>query len=466
MSYSVCLVSTSSGQRLWPSDEIAQAECFLSQATRELEKLGIKVVSHPNIVRTPADGTTAARELRNSDAEVLICYIGGWSYSSAIVALATEIHLPVILWTNCRPETAGLVGAGIAKGALDEVGIGHGFVYGEFGEEETRRQLTRLIRGLSLKRKISRSQFGLFGNRTFGMNTTSIDINQWKRQFNIEVECIDQIELLERARSADPSIVSDVRKWMGESFGQIQGHEDVLDRSIRLYVAMLDIIQEHRLDFAAVRCLPELSQYYATFCVANALLNDSIDHRGKKAPFVCACEADGNGALTMQMLKLLTGAPVNFGDVRYVDREKGLLVICNCGSQAPGLAESRKDVHWLPQVTFQGEGGGLCSQYVCKAGSVTLARASRISGEYAMLIETGKCIDIPRQRLHETTWEWPHAFVELTSDYQHFLNHVRSNHIHMVYGDVSSELKVACKAMHIKLIALDQLPITEGYPEQ
>jgi L-fucose isomerase len=466
LSYSVCLVSTSSGQRLWPSDEISQAERFLSQAARELEELGIKVISHPRIVRTPEDGVVVARELRNSEAEVLICYIGGWSYSSAIVALATEIHLPIMLWTNSRPETAGLVGAGIAKGALDEVGIDHDFVYGEFGEEETRRRLTLLVKGLSLKSKVSRSKFGLFGNRTFGMNTTAIDINQWKRQFNIEVECIDQIELLERARSADTSIVSDVRKWMGETFGQIQGRKDVLDRSISLYVAMLGIIQEYGLDFVAVRCLPELSQYYATFCVANALLNDSIDYRGEKAPFVCACEADGNGALTMQMLKLLTSAPVNFGDVRYVDREKGLLVICNCGSQAPGLADSRKDVHWLPQVSFQGEGGGVCTQYVCKAGSVTLARASRISGEYAMLVETGKCIDTPRERLHETTWEWPHAFVELTSDYRHFLNHVRSNHIHMVYGDVSSELKVACRAMDIKILALDQLPIRGGYLER
>ena len=456
-------MSTSSGQRLWPSDEISQAERFLSQAARELEELGIKVISHPRIVRAPEDGAAVARELRNSEAEVLICYIGGWSYSSAIVALATEIHLPMILWTNSRPETAGLVGAGIAKGALDEVGIDHSFVYGEFGEEETRRKLTLLVKGLSLKSKVSRSKFGLFGNRTFGMNTTSIDINQWRRQFNIEVECIDQIELLEKARSAGASVVSNVRKWMGETFGQIQGREDVLDRSIRLYVAMLGIIQAFGLDFAAVRCLPELPQYYATFCVANALLNDSVDHRGEKTPFVCACEADGNGALTMQMLKLLTSAPVNFGDVRYVDREKGLLVICNCGSQAPGLADSRRNVHWLPQVSFQGEGGGVCTQYVCKAGSVTLARASRISGEYVMLIETGKCIDVPRERLHETTWEWPHAFVELTSDYQHFLNHVRSNHIHMVYGDVSSELKVACRAMGIKILALDQLPITGSY---
>lgn len=457
MSYVVGLVSTSSGQRIWPLGEISRAEQFLREATQVLEGLGVTVIAYHRVVCNPEDGVAAARELRNSGADVLVCYIGGWSYSTAIVAMAAEAELPVILWTNSRPDTAGLVGAGIAKGALDELGIGYSFVYGEFDEEETRNQLALLIKGLGLKSKIARSKLGLLGNRTIGMSTTVIDINQWKRDFNVEVECIDQVELLERARLARREAVRECIDWMAETFGSLQVADDVLERSVRLYVAMLDIIREKALDFGAVRCLPELSQYYATFCVANALLNDPVDFRGPKDTFVCACEADANGALTMQMLKLLAGdGPVNFGDVRYIDRNEGVLVVCNCGSQAPGLARSPKDVHWLPQLAFQGEGGGACSQYVCKPGLVTLARVSRVRGEYVMLITRGECQDIPRDRLRETTWEWPHAFIKLYSRYADFLAHDRSNHIHMVYGDVAPELEIACRAMNIRPIMLEE----------
>ncbi|MGE5581613.1 MAG: hypothetical protein ACM3X9_03660 [Bacillota bacterium] len=65
--------------------------------------------------------------------------------------------------------------------------------------------------------------------------------------------------------------------------------------------------------------------------------------------------------------------------------------------------------------------------------------------------------EVPRERLRETTWEWPHAFVKLNSDYQQLLQYVRSNHMHMVYGDVAPELKLACEAMNIKPIFLDKL---------
>lgn len=458
MPISVGLVSTSSGQRLWPESEKNQAKEFLNKAANFLEDLNFDVFKYPKIVCTPQEGINAAKEIINKGAEVLICYIGGWSYSSAIVALANEINIPIILWTNSRPDTAGLVGAGIAKGALDEIGIKYNFVYGNFDQEKSKYKITQLVKGLSVRSRIKNSKFGLFGNRTFGMNTTVIDINQWKKRFNVEVECFDQIELLEQAKTANASEVSKAKMWMKNTFKLLQKDKsikEVLTRSIRLYIAMLEIIKNHDLDFAAVRCLPELPRYYSTFCVANALLNATVDYKGKKESFVCACEADGNGALTMQILKNLTSSSVSFGDVRYINPDDGILVVCNCGSQALDFTSSYDQIHWLPQVGFQGEGGGLCSQYICKSGEVTLARISRISGEFVMLIVTGNCIgDVPREKLHETTWEWPHAFIKLNPDHNAFLKNVRSNHIHMVYGNIVSELVVACESMNIKPIII------------
>ena len=42
----------------------------------------------------------------------------------------------------------------------------------------------------------------------------------------------------------------------------------------------------------------------SAFCLAHSLINDASDDGfGNKSPFVCACEADSNGALSMQILK-------------------------------------------------------------------------------------------------------------------------------------------------------------------
>ena len=50
--------------------------------------------------------------------------------------------------------------------------------------------------------------------------------------------------------------------------------------------------------------------------VTEAFLNDPYDWDGPKDPFVCATEADMDGALTMQILTRLSGTPVLFAVVR------------------------------------------------------------------------------------------------------------------------------------------------------
>ena len=49
---------------------------------------------------------------------------------------------------------------------------------------------------------------------------------------------------------------------------------------------------------------------------------------------VCACEADGDGALSMQILQLISGMPALFLDLRHFDRQSSLWTLCNCGGQS------------------------------------------------------------------------------------------------------------------------------------
>ena len=72
--------------------------------------------------------------------------------------------------------------------------------------------------------------------------------------------------------------------------------------------------------------------------VTEAFLNDPYDWDGPKAPHVCATEADMDGALTMQILKLLTGTPVLFADVRHYHADRDIWDLCNSGQHATWFA--------------------------------------------------------------------------------------------------------------------------------
>src|SRR5918993_1796172 len=58
--------------------------------------------------------------------------------------------------------------------------------------------------------------------------------------------------------------------------------------------------------------------------VAEAFLNDPYHPDGTAKPsIVCSTEADSDAALTMQILKHLSGTPVLFADVRHYHADRG-----------------------------------------------------------------------------------------------------------------------------------------------
>lgn len=96
--------------------------------------------------------------------------------------------------------------------------------------------------------------------------------------------------------------------------------------------------------------------------------------------------------------------------------------------------------------------GGATTIFCCKPGRVTLARLARIKGQYVMQIATGEAFERPKEEFKEARSKWPHAFIRLDGDPEEFLQNCRSNHHHMVYGDIKGELLAVCDVINIRPI--------------
>ena len=290
-----------------------------------------------------------------------------------------------------------------------------------------------------------------------GMVTAVCDPNELLLDFGVDVDYFEQMVVIERAKAIDDDQAAPFLQWMKETFGNIVAAEDVVIKQIKLYLATKEIIAEKGYDFLAVKCLPELPSIYTTFCLTHAIMGDGQDDQGPKERFIFSCEADINAALTMQILKLLTGDPVLFADLTEFRLDTGVLTTCNCGSQPTDFARSKKDVCWEREGVheFQWKYGGTCPQHVAHPGSATVARLSRDQGRYEMLIAPVDVVEMPLETLRDTVWERPHAFLKLLCDRDAFLDAVRSNHIHLVYGDWKSELEEVCAILNIKPVVIE-----------
>ena len=413
-------------------------------AYEKLKEAGLEVMHREELALTVQSTLETAKKFRDEGVCCLIFLVGTWVYTPQIVTTVKEVRLPFILWALPDPKSFSLTGAGVVHGSLDELGIKHKFIYGSPENPEIIDEIAKYSKAAMVVRHLSKSRFGMFGGRTGGMYTATADMAQVKHVLGVEYDQVDQHRLIIEAQNVPDGKAEEVLNRIESEFGRIEPPHDVMMRSVKLYLALKKIISDDNYDFVGVKCMPEVADNYASCCLAVSLTNDD--------GIVTSCECDVNAALTMQILKLLAGAPVLFADVNHIDMNEKVLRLANCGSIPTGLAKSRKDVDLGTQYEYLSKAGGVTTVFCCKSGRVTLARLARIKGQYVMQIATGEAFERPKEEFKEARGKWPHVFIRLDGNPEEFLQNCRSNHHHMVYGDIKEELLAICDILTIKPI--------------
>jgi len=436
-------------------DRLAEA----LRATGEVEP-----VVGREIIWTAELARTEALRLSHEGCEVTVFNFAVWSFPHLAVVASRFAPGPFLLFSNINPRYPGMVGMLASAGALDQIGALHGRLFGDIRDEEVLNKVLAFIRAASALARLKGETFGLFGGRPMGMYTAVANPDQWMSCFGVDVEHIDQSEIVRRAQEVPKEEVETAFNWLSEKIGKIrydgmQLTPEKLKLQIRSYIAVREMAREMRLDFLGIKAQPELTDHFVTMDVTEAFLNDPYDWNGPKEPIVAATEADMDGALTMEILKHITGSPVLFADLRHYDEELRVFDLCNSGTHPTYFAGRSYDPDDnLPRVEFYPQGfyfpaGGASVRHIAAPGRVTLARLARKNGEYWLAILPGEFVELPpeeaERKAEATQVEWPHAFTRLEVGPEELLSEYDSNHIHAVYGDWVEELVWVAKMLRI-----------------
>ncbi len=378
--------------------------------------------------------------------DCMIFLIGSWPSPALAIDILDKINkrVPIILWAIPSAMIASLVPTCQFHGAFDDMGIPHEFLYSEPEDSAFLDQIKKLAQAAHVANQLHGMNMGLFGGRYMHMYTGTADPIQVKQVFGVEITHINESCLVDAAKNIDQSDVDTFSEQIRSKYGKVNVPSEVEQRSVRLYFAMKKLKQKHKLDFAGVKCMLEVHGSYCSHCLS---VSQNLDQG-----FVVACEADINGAITMQILKMTAGSAPGFGDIFDFNMSENLLKLCNCGAFATEFAADPKDVTFNEQYSHlcPGPGTGMVTSYVCKPGMVTIARLGRIKKEYVMQISRGKSVNMPENTLTPGWEKVPHIFIQKDSDPQVFFQNCRSNHLHWVYGDHVDTLVNICKILGIK----------------
>ena len=432
-------------------ERLGLAQEFHAAAKASLAAAGIDIVNaDAGYTLDGAEVLPQARACRDGGAVAIIYLVSTWVFANHVIDAVQEVRLPVGIWGIPEAVSFSSVGVNVVHGAMEEMDIKHRMFYGGPEDADTIEEIGVFARASGMKRHLQGARMGLVGGKSISAYPTAADVAQVKALFGTEIEHIDQIELLERARGIDDARVRSYCDMLEKRF-RVEAKEEYLAKAARTALALEDLQAAHGFDLLSVKCLGEFINAYSSCCVAVAMLNDK--------GIVTSCQGNINATLSMYLLSYLSGDPIYFGDISVVHIRDRVARLINCGSIPPGLAASDDKVRLVDQYEYMGEGRGVCTLFCCKPGGVTFGTLGRRNGSYVMNIATGEAFEREVSELVEVR-HWAQGFVRLDGDPRVFFDNILSNHSVLCYGRYERELLEFCRLAGVT--PEPALPVAEG----
>ncbi len=406
------------------------------------------------VIHTPRMAAREAKKLLAADVAGVVFNLSVFAFPNFAAIAARLLERPIALLSPAEPGLPGMGGMLAAGGALHQMGVPHERIWAPYDGEEARRRLGVFVRAAGARHRLRGQVYGQIGGRSIGMLTgVSSSPAEWLRVFGVDIDHADESEILRLAEKVDDAERERIVGWLEDnlrSVGYADGSKltrETLKWQAACAAAVKRLATEREFDFVGIKCHYDLSEYYCTQCLSAAFLPSLLDWDGRRAPMVCACEADGDGALTMQVLQLISGLPALFLDLRHCDAESGLWTLCNCGGQSVFYArrsqrpeENLSAVDLVPVIPKYG-GVGAHVRYLGCEGPMTFARIVHDDRAPSLVAFRGEAVPAEEEWMEQSCPAWPHIYARLEADPRGILDGLHANHIHAVAGDCLAELE-------------------------
>ena len=435
-------------------------------AVKMLKALPIELISMKEPARSREEINNQVDLLKAEGIDVFIAHTPCWTSPNLVVHGVQRMEMFTIMLGNRDMSTHGCVGLFGASGALSQIGQSHKRIRVDYTEAMYREKLLPILRASAVKNRLKGSVMGHFGGRSIGIDTATFDPMGWRKQFGVDVEHIDQVEILRRAELVSQERIDRMRVWIEKNAKEVLYNDDKFtkekfDFQLACYIGTKDICKDLGLDFTAIKCMPELSNSYVPQCMTATFLPDNYDgEEGEKEGIVMACEADGDGALTQQILKIVSGGlPTLFADVSHIDDSEKIIYCVNCGALCAWYAGRNenpdKNLNLITIKQSIRPGGAAISGFFASPGPIQLARLYRVDGKYRMAIIPAEAVTPSEDTVEKFVegrgpHQLPTLFAKVNFSVEDFVDEYGSNHISGVAGNYTKELIEVCKMLDIE----------------
>jgi L-fucose isomerase len=423
-----------------------------------------EIVMASTTISSVAKAQQIGEDLRRAGVRSVILCFNVWDFPFLVWPFINTLgrDVPILSLSNNNGAFPGNVGLLATDGALRQAGLRTHRIVGDADDEATLQAVEDWVRAAQAVTTIRNEVYGLYGGHSMGMETGFFHLVPTIKAFGTNAYQIDQLWVVERMKTQDQAEVAKGREWLeGLLVDRLLYDGDmltpeILEQQLRLYLAVKELNEENGFAYCGIKGQRELTEHVCIADVAEMLLNDPYDWNGPKEPTVCATEADANAAITMQLLKVVSGGlPSLFMDVRLYHPDVDVWDFCNSGQHASWYAAQSSDpaenfasITFHPALSFYFKAGGASVEFDAKPGPLTFARVGIWDDRPYLMLVKGEALELPaaeRKRINDqTNPTWPHVHARLDAPFDDLTQVFPCNHILATPGDkVRSLIQVA-----------------------
>lgn len=427
------------------------AQRYLEETIRWMEELRYEMIAIEKLVMEDDANAAAIRRLRTGAPDALVIQIGTFTQGNMLMDLLMEMEeIPVFVWGFNDPIVESwptiplnsLTGMVMLTSYMKKIGKKFSYGYGDFADEKIREKVTLFIEAIRIKKELRHTKYAVIGSRVPGFYRCAADELRFRKQVGPEIEYVSLATVIDAARSMEEARVRKQREDITEKLGN-EITEEMLERTIRLELAVSDYVKMHNISAVTMKCWPELQAIYqCAGCGVLSRLND-------KGITAC-CEGDVLGLATMDILRKITGRSVFFADLVAAPKMEGIKA-WHCGFGPRALAKKADEVMYVEQATMR-NGIGVGVQYEMKEGRLSMCKLSEQDDCYAMLLAGGTGVEADRKLAGVQT------DIRLDAGFEKVLDTIIENgfeqHYGIVHTDVGPQMKELAKWMDLRLITV------------
>ncbi len=411
--------------------------------------VGLAGLNEDELLYDAADVPRIARRFREAGVSALFFPHCNFGTELAVVALARELRLPVLLWgprddaplpdgTRLRDTQCGLFATGKD---LRRAGIPFSYIVNcRLDDPEFERGLRRFCAAANVVRIFRNLRLGQIGTRPAPFASVICSESALMEKFGIEVVPLELGQLLSWAQkrlAAPDAGVREAREIITAKYAVApEIDEGGLLRLAALYASLREWLRGEGITACGLQCWDYLQEGFAVAaCYLVALLAEEGLHM--------ACETDLHGAISSALLSAASlGENIPFFadlTVRHPSNDNAEL-LWHCGPFPPSLAAPEEPARLVPHYMTPAACPAV-GEFRMKDGPITLARFDGDHDQYFLMTGEGHTTTGPRVRgsyvwLEVDDWpQWEERFVR--GPYIH--------HVSGAYGRHAAALGEACR---------------------